>query len=608
MQNLKEFQHHFFRKYNNFNKYINRKTLRIFIYSVKIIDNDFDLVESQLLDLKNKEISSLILNNIYSSNTTSKEFIGSTDYYKHLSNLMALNFEQKNLFIDTIEQELKKNKVELKKEIKEKKQFMKDTIKSSEIEKLYPLARRLFRTIICNLGPTNSGKTYTAIQELQEASRGLYLAPLRLLAREVYDDLRSKGIKVSLITGEEQIIDKDATHTCSTVEMANLNKYYDVAVIDEIQFLSDEQRGNAWTRALLGLNAQKVICLGSTDSAYLINELCSKTGDIVTMNFFERLSPIEMIEDDIAINDLKKSDAIITFSRKSVHKIVKLLETKFEMKVSMIYGSLPPEVRLEEARRFNNGETDILVSTDAIGYGLNLNIGRVIFSTVEKFNGEDQETISQSAFKQISGRAGRFGKFEKGEVAFISSFNKLLKRPNSYNDFVRLSKTFGDDLDSQLSAYYFPEWETLQKTISKLKNQQSIKELLDNYKEHFKTKDDLLKIDFSFLEELISLLDEKDLGIEEKYSLVFAPVRPNTEDYFESCVEYIIENKEYISNFPLYLERAKSLEDLEQVSHETLLYMWLHFRYPNTFKAYDEAKDVYDEISISIMEILKEGY
>ena len=68
--------------------------------------------------------------------------------------------------------------------------------------------------IIALLGPTNTGKTYVAIEKMLEHETGIFGLPLRLLAREVYDKCVDKvGIeKVALITGEEKIIPSTANY------------------------------------------------------------------------------------------------------------------------------------------------------------------------------------------------------------------------------------------------------------------------------------------------------------------------------------------------------------------------------------------------------------
>lgn len=43
---------------------------------------------------------------------------------------------------------------------------------------------------------------------------------------------------------------------------------------------------------------------------------------------------------------------------------------------------------------------DVLVASDAIGMGLNLSIGRVVFSTLSKFDGEvDRQLTGQSSLR-----------------------------------------------------------------------------------------------------------------------------------------------------------------------------------------------------------------
>ena len=95
------------------------------------------------------------------------------------------------------------------------------------------------RRIIFHGGPTNSGKTYNALQRLREAKNGLYLGPLRLLAAEIYEELTTDGLYTNLFTGQEKRDIAFSTHTSATVEMSNPNTEYDVVVIDEIQMIAD---------------------------------------------------------------------------------------------------------------------------------------------------------------------------------------------------------------------------------------------------------------------------------------------------------------------------------------------------------------------------------
>ena len=91
------------------------------------------------------------------------------------------------------------------------------------------------------LGPTNTGKTFLAIETMLSFDSGMIGFPLRLLAREVYDNIIQKVdvSQVALITGEEKIIPINAKYFLCTVESMPVDKTLDFVGIDEIQMCSD---------------------------------------------------------------------------------------------------------------------------------------------------------------------------------------------------------------------------------------------------------------------------------------------------------------------------------------------------------------------------------
>ncbi|MBF0206650.1 MAG: hypothetical protein HQK53_07150 [Oligoflexia bacterium] len=284
---------------------------------------------------------------------------------------------------------------------------------------LHTDARKLNRNIIYHVGPTNSGKTYHAIDALCKVASGCYLAPLRLLAAELFDTMNDRGIKTTLLTGEEVIPTEGATHFSSTVEMVKLHEYFDCAVIDEIQMISDPQRGWAWTRALVGVRAKEVHICGDDTAINLIKKIVELTGDTLEFRHYERMTKLEIMDYPINLGDLEKGDALIVFSRRNALKYKSDLE-RLGLKVSIIYGMLGPEVRREQARKFDQGETDVMVSTDAIAMGMNLPIQRIIFSTISKFIDEKEYKLSPSEIKQIAGRSGRYKRFPIGQVSCLT--------------------------------------------------------------------------------------------------------------------------------------------------------------------------------------------
>jgi len=278
----------------------------------------------------------------------------------------------------------------------------------------YPATREIQRTVHMHVGPTNSGKTYHALKRLEEVESGIYLGPLRLLAHEVYTRLNAKGKPCALVTGEEQRMPEDTRahmYSC-TLEMAPLNTLFDVAVIDEIQMINHEERGWAWTQAFLGLQAREIHLCGEARTVPIMRELCALVGDKVHVHEYKRLTPLQPMPRSMNgnLNRLEKGDCIVSFSVLGIHALRRVIERKTGKKCAIVYGSLPPETRAQQARLFNDPDNDYdyLVASDAIGMGLNLAIKRVIFETTVKNNGEKIVPLQISEIKQIAGRAGRY--------------------------------------------------------------------------------------------------------------------------------------------------------------------------------------------------------
>ena len=292
---------------------------------------------------------------------------------------------------------------------------------------LYPLARQMKRHFHLHIGPTNSGKTYQAIEDLMQAQSGVYLAPLRLLAYEQYEKMNREGIPCSMITGEEQILMPGSFHQSSTIEMLNIKEEWDMAVIDEAQMIADTQRGGYWTNAIMGLRSPVIHVCASGDAEEALIRLIGFCGDTYDVEYHERKTPLVMDEEASVFDfpeDVKEGDALIVFSRRDVHSVAAELQNR-GISCSIIYGSLPYEVRHREAYKFATGETKAVVATDAIGMGMNLPIRRIIFLQTVKFNGVEERTLTPSEVKQIAGRAGRYGLYDTGYVTSYYDFDLI---------------------------------------------------------------------------------------------------------------------------------------------------------------------------------------
>ena len=255
----------------------------------------------------------------------------------------------------------------------------------------YPKARQIKRRIIYHAGPTNSGKTYSALMAFQSSDSGIYCGPLKLLAAEVFNKTNQNEIMCDLLTGEERRFAKPdntpSEHMACTVEMANLDRVYDVAIIDEIQMINDPTRGWAWTRAFLGLQANEIHLCGDQTSIDLLTDLSFLTGDNFEVKTYERLTPLTIMQKPLlSFNNVERGDCFVCFNKKTLFSVTSTLEKKGH-EVAVIYGSMPPGVKSAQAARFNDPADNckILVATDAIGMGLNLNIRRIIFCTLKKY-------------------------------------------------------------------------------------------------------------------------------------------------------------------------------------------------------------------------------
>lgn len=256
-----------------------------------------------------------------------------------------------------------------------------------------PLARAKQRTVHVHIGPTNSGKTYHALKRLEQAKKGVYAGPLRLLAHEVYTRMNASGKDCALVTGEEIRLPDgwsesalDATRIIScTVEMIPLKNDIEVAVIDEIQMLADENRGWAWTLAFIGVRASEVHVCGEERALPLIERLAAGMGDKVIVHRYERLTTLKPEGKSLKgdLSKMRKGDCLVAFSVMGIHALRAQIQKLTGKRVAIIYGSLPPETRAAQARLFNDPDNDydFLVASDAIGMGLNLLVRRLFART-----------------------------------------------------------------------------------------------------------------------------------------------------------------------------------------------------------------------------------
>ena len=255
------------------------------------------------------------------------------------------------------------------------------------------------------LGPTNTGKTFLAIETMLSFNSGMIGFPLRLLAREVYDKVIEKidASKVALITGEEKIIPLNAKYFLCTVESMPIDKDLEFVGIDEIQMCNDHERGHIFTDRLLNLRGEKLTMLMGSNTIKSIIEKLNDDIEFINKERFSKLS----FNGHKKISRIERKSAIIAFSTEEVYAIAELIRRQ-KGGAAIVMGSLSPKTRNAQVNLYQSDDVDYLVATDAIGMGINMDLDHVYFSNLKKFDGQKIRRLNLYEIGQIAGRAGRY--------------------------------------------------------------------------------------------------------------------------------------------------------------------------------------------------------
>ncbi|EXF85673.1 hypothetical protein CFIO01_09273 [Colletotrichum fioriniae PJ7] len=492
----------------------------------------------------------------------------------------------------------------------------------------FPATRAMQRTIHLHVGPTNSGKTYRALQALMNSKSGIYGGPLRLLAHEIYSRFQANGKPCAMVTGEEQRIpDADNYFISCTVEMTPLNRIVDVAVIDEIQMIGHDERGWAWTQALLGVMAKEVHLCGEERVVDLIKSICSSIGDKCIVHRYERLSPLQTMEKSLGndLSNLEKGDAVVAFTRVNLHGLKNAIEETTGRRCAIVYGSLPPETRAQQAALFNDPDNDydFLVASDAIGMGLNLEIKRVIFETSMKHDGTQYRTLTTSEIKQIGGRAGRYKTARQAAAATSDKANQVEEKKMGYvttladEDLPAIAKGFNTEtapLEAagihppshiiEQFAEYFPPDTPLSFILLRLRELAPVSERFTVYVPEISAK-------------IADTIQEFPLTIQDRITVLHAPISLREQGQMEllkaiaKCISTRSNGALYDIQ-PIQLELLDAtLEDfnnqgrrylhaIESLHAAITLYLWVSYRFPNIFTSQALAFHVKDAVEEKI--------
>jgi ATP-dependent RNA helicase SUPV3L1/SUV3 len=492
----------------------------------------------------------------------------------------------------------------------------------------YPATRMLQRTIHLHVGPTNSGKTYNALKALENARTGVYAGPLRLLAHETWSRFVAKNKPCALVTGEEIRMPTESDtwfHSC-TVEMTPLNTKVDVAVIDEIQMIANDERGWAWTQAFLGVQAKEVHLCGEDRVVPLIEDLCARLGEKCIVHRYQRLNPLEVMGESLHgdFSNLRKGDAVVAFSRVSIHQLKAGIEKATGHRCAIVYGSLPPETRASQAALFNdpNNDYDFLVASDAIGMGLNLEVKRVIFESSFKYDGIGYRPLTVPEVKQIGGRAGRYrtaaqeisGDSTKPRPGLVTTLDK--------EDLPMIKKAFQTDPEPIPTAGLFPPASVIERFHSYFPPRTPISFVLARLREMSRLSPRFHLCDFTDALEIAEVIKPFDLSVSDRCVFLNVPVnlrdgrQVRALEAFAQCVAEL--GSGHLLDFGVIdleildevrpsnpADQASYLHRLESLHHIITMYLWLSYRYQGVFQSQNLAFKVKELVEEKIADHLE---
>lgn len=314
--------------------------------------------------------------------------------------------------------------------------------------------------------------------------------------------------------------------------------------------------------------------------------MISDCNDEYEIKEYKRAIPLEVEDKNFSYNDVQDGDAIVVFSKKRVLEIAQEYSNR-GIKTSIIYGDLPPEVRKMQYEQFVKKETKVLVTTDAIGMGVNLPIRRIIFMSIRKFDGEEVRELTSQEIKQVGGRAGRQGIYEVGYIAGVGGSAEFIKSKLEAKDQVIREAVIGPS-EAILNIKSLPLNEKLALWSTR-------EEKLDYY----------TKMDVSEYILILDKIKKYKLSEEDQWDLLKVPFDVSRDELMQTFLDYVDElfiNKQEELFIPQCFNG--NLDDLEIYYQKINMY----YSFSKIFNLKFNVEWVYEErlkVSEAINEILK---
>lgn len=389
--------------------------------------------------------------------------------------------------------------------------------------------------------PTGSGKTRVFLEwaDLKKERPIIITSPIKALSNQRYRELVEKGYKVALETGDIKNIPEDYDYLCCTQEIYT-NKYIDkenvTVIFDEFHYIFENpDRARAYVDGLHKSKAKNLLLCSATFGN--IEEFKKYIEKISGRKFYvfenhERITDMHF-GGDIELHNIEKA-LVIAFSKDGIDRTVELLRTvrdkqspeiiekikilseKYKVSgdrvlkdlffgIAKYHGAMLPKQKMFIEKCFEDGLIDTVVGTDALALGVNFPIENVVFAQLAKYY---EGPISKNLFDQLSGRAGRKGYFDKGNVYYSSQLGMMIEcRDYKVGDLyeknlqkknesisIELTPRIKDILDKKVSiddeVDYIAKYSTI--NVNKEEVSENIHETIDSIYSSFKSN--VLKI------------------------------------------------------------------------------------------------------------------
>ena len=465
--------------------------------------------------------------------------------------------------------------------------------------------------------PTGSGKTRVFLEwaDLKKEKPIIITSPIKALSNQRYRELVEKGYKVALETGDIKNIPEDYDYLCCTQEIYT-NKYIDkenvTVIFDEFHYIFENpDRARAYVDGLHKSKAKNLLLCSATFGN--IKEFEKYIEKISGRKFYvfenhERITDMHF-GGDIELHNIEKA-LVIAFSKDGIDRAVELLRTVRDKKspeiiekikilsekykvsgdrvlkdlffgIAKYHGAMLPKQKMFIEKCFEDGLIDTVVGTDALALGVNFPIENVVFAQLAKYY---EGPISKNLFDQLSGRAGRKGYFDKGNVYYSSQlgmmiecrdykvgdlYEKNLQKKNE-SILIELTPRIKDILDKKVSiddeVDYIAKYSTI--NVNKEEVSENIHETIDSIYSSFKSN--VLKIMSDLIYEEIGRrpnLNNLDFPT-RLYSKMYESLMTHENEYCDNIAKVYFEEYSPEINAKLFtkilcgIESDKIIEDM----------------------------------------------